>query len=49
MNLLVGLFTFCILSESEIIKLIRNIAYIGNWDYPIGHKCREQFLAMLNI
>ena len=38
-----------ILNLFEITKFVGNTVYIGNRDYPVGRKYREQFLALLNI
>ena len=38
-----------VLNLFEITKFVGNTVYIGNRDYPVGRKYREQFLAMLNI
>lgn len=38
-----------ILNLFEINKFVGNTVYIGNRDYPVGRKYREQFLSLLNI
>ena len=38
-----------ILNLFEITKFVGNTVYIGNRDYPVGRKYREQFLSLLNI
>ena len=38
-----------VLNLFEITKFVGNTVYIGNRDYPVGRKYREQFLALLNI
>lgn len=38
-----------ILNLFEITKFVGNTVDIGNQDFPIGRKYREQFLSLLNI